>query len=244
MLAGVRVVAIGCALSAVLWSGCGSSDEQSPDKAVHAFFDAAAAGDGAKACALLSKQAQSQFVHGTSCQQGIKQFGPVVGSVAKQAKVSVQTHGDSATATLSVNGRTAGTYELRKSGGKWQIVSEHGAGGTAQGGGAAQGTAAGPSKARVDAVAKCLNPTFGLISNYGGSSIGGAQHVTLVATPTESKSTAYVEVFGSPQAASSGLPGLQKYFRGRKELKLKGSSVLAYDKDFPRDKRSKAEACV
>lgn len=240
----LRVMAVGGALLAVFWSGCGSSDDQSPDKAVHAFFDAAAGGDGAKACALLSPPAQSQFVHGTSCEQGIKQFGPVVGSIAQRAKVNVTTHDDSATATLSVNGRTAGTYELRKSGGKWQIVSEHSGGGTAQGGGAAQRTSAGPSKTRIDAVAKCLNPTFGLVSNYGGSSIGGAQHVTLVVRPTESKSTVYVEVFASPQAASSGLPGLQKYFRGTRELKLKGGSVLAYDKEFPPDKRAKAEACV
>src|SRR4051794_30868949 len=202
----LRVMTVGGALLAVLWSGCGSSDDQSPDKNLHAFFDAATAGDGAKACALLSKPAQSQFVHGTSCERGIKQFGPLVGAIAQRAKVSVKTHGDNATATLSVNGRTAGTYELRESPGEWQIVSPRGAGAAAPGAGAARGNSAGPSKARVDAVAKCLNPTFGLISNAGEGSIGGARHVTLVATPTESKSEAQIEVFGSPQAASSTLP--------------------------------------
>jgi hypothetical protein len=237
----LRVMAVGGALLAVLWSGCGSSDDQSPDKTVHAFFDAAAGGDGAKACSLLSKQAQSQFVHGTPCEQGIKTFGPLVGGAAKQAKVKVTRRGDSATASLSLRGRNA-TYQLRKVNGKWLIVSSQSAGGGT--GGGARAASSGPSKARVDAIAKCLQPTFGLIANYGGSAIGGAQHTVLVATEKGAKRQAYVEVFSTSGDAAGAMPGLRTYFGARKELKLKGGAVLAYDKQFPPDKRAKVEACV
>jgi hypothetical protein len=232
------------AASAFLIAGCGGSGSSaagSPAQTIQTFLNAAAAGDGATACAQLSPLAQQQVVQGTSCEQGIKLGSGLLGSIIKQIQITgLMTQGKTSTGTATVNGQPMATFQLTKSGGKWTIANEQR---TAASGStsppAATGTA-GPSGARVAAVAQCLGKAFG-VESAGSESTGGVAHVVL-ALDSNRVSAAMVDVFASPTAAKSASAAITTH-AAPLTTNLTGSLVIVYLKPVSADKRQQIEAC-
>jgi hypothetical protein len=228
-----RVGALGVGLVLVLGvGGCGSSgsSQSGPSDVVKQFYDAAGAGDGKTACPLLTAQERSKAATGTTCERGLRTLGALLAPQLKGLKVGkARVQGDRATVVVSTPRKTT-TVELQRVGGKW-VISSLSAGGsrTSQGSASSGAGSQGPSKAQVDAVAKCLKKPFGLISNAGLDTTYGQPHVVLSVSPGKSFSDSYrVEVFASPAAAKAALPQVQAYFAKTKgPVKLSGSTIVA-----------------
>jgi hypothetical protein len=124
-------------LVALAASGCGGGSEQpDPDaarSAVSDFAEAFGAGDGGKACDLLTSTAQAAIVQrvkvlvaATDCPTAIQRLhdaaGSQVTSAFAAAKVTdVQVKGDTATARLTSSGHST-SVALMKQGGDWKLT--------------------------------------------------------------------------------------------------------------------------
>jgi hypothetical protein len=126
-------VAIAAALIA---AGCGGGAPPSPEAAgaaVTGFSKAFGAGDGAKACGLLTSAAQAAFAKRvqalaptSDCPTAIKRVhdaaGPQVTRALAAAKVSaVKVNGNSATATLTAAGHST-SVGLTRQDGSWKLT--------------------------------------------------------------------------------------------------------------------------
>ncbi len=110
---------------ALALAGCGSSGTSSPQKTLTTFLHAAASGDGAKACAQLTVQAQSQIVRGLSCAQGMKLASGLYGPIIKRITITdLKTQGNAASGITMVNGKPMARFHMTKSGGRWMIDGE------------------------------------------------------------------------------------------------------------------------
>ncbi len=239
----VAPIVAALALTAVAVAGCGSSGSSgSPEQTIRTFLSAAAAGDGATACAQLSAQAKAQVVQGTSCEQGIKLGSALYGSTIKQIKITgLKTEGSTASGTATLNGQATATFRLSKSGGKWLIVGEQRTGTSGSTGSPGATGSARPSETRVTAVAHCLEKTFGLVDNFGSDTTGGVPHVVLGVNIAR-RSAAVINVFASPSVATSGYPGIKTH-EAPLTTKLDGGLVIVYFKPLPADKQRSIEAC-
>lgn len=103
-----------------------------PDAAIRSYFGALARRDGAKACGLLTKDAQRKAIAtvGASRKRSFKSCGQALrAAVAARSDASLQAgrltitkstvHGDSA--KVAVEG-AGSDFDLRRTGGRWQIV--------------------------------------------------------------------------------------------------------------------------
>jgi ketosteroid isomerase-like protein len=121
-------------LLAAALGGCGGeSDPDAARKAVSDFSKAFAAGDGDRACKLLTPDAQAEFVKrvkaltkASDCPAALRRVSQAAGSQVtgafRTAKVSdVQVKGSSATAKLTA-GKATTTVGLAKSDGKWRLT--------------------------------------------------------------------------------------------------------------------------
>ena len=116
------------------------------------------------------------MVQGASCEQGITNGAGFYGSIIGQLRISdLRTTGDTATATTNLSGRPTATVQLKKTDGKWLIVQEQRVAAAATAG----ASSSGPSQARVESVASCLDKSFGAVENAGLDSTGGVSHVAL-----------------------------------------------------------------
>jgi hypothetical protein len=230
-----RVVALGAtvALTAGALAGCGSSGASgSPAGTITTFLNAAAAGDGATACAQLSTEAQAQVVQGASCEQGIKLGSAAYGSIVKRITiVGLTRQGNSASGTAALGGQPTATFQLTRTNGRWRIVAEHRISAPPQG-------SAGPS---ASTVTRCLARTFGAIENFGSDSTGGVPHVVL-AVDLNRLTVAEVNVFGSSAMASSAYPAI-KAGEGTRKTTLVGSLVIVYLGTVPSAKQRAIELC-
>ena len=230
------------ALTAVALAGCGGTGSSgSPEQAISTFLHAAAAGDGATACAQLSPHAQTQVVQGAPCEEGIKLGAGLYSSIIKQIKIiGVRTQRNTASGTSMLNGRPIATFRLTKSGGKWLIVSEHRTSASASTGSGAAGFS-GPSLARVAAVSQCLEKTLGAVDNAGADSAGGVPHVVL-AVNVAGYTAAEVNVFASSAAAGTAYAAI-KTREGSLTTKLGGGAVIVYFKAIAAGRQREIEAC-
>ncbi len=213
-----RIVALGVtlALTAGALAGCGSSGApDSPAGTITTFLNAAAAGDGATACAQLSTQAQAQVVQGASCEQGIKLGSAAYGSIIKRITIiGLKRQGNSASGTAAVGSQPTATFQLTRANGRWRIVAEHRVGAPTQ-------SSAPPS---ASTVARCLTRAFGAIENFGSDSTGGVPHVVL-AVDLNRRTVAEVNVFGSSATADSAYPAI-KAREGARKTTLAGNLVI------------------
>lgn len=231
------------ALTAVALAGCGGSGSSgSPEQAISTFLRAAAAGDGATACAQLSPQAQAQVVHGAPCEEGIKLGAGLYSSIIKQIKITgVRTQRNTASGTSMLNGRPIATFRLTKSGSKWLIVSEHHTSASASTGSGAAAGFSGPSLARVAAVSQCVEKTVGAVDNAGVDSTGGVPHVVL-AVNVAGYTAAEVNVFASSAAAGTAYAAI-KTREGSLTTKLRSGAVIVYFKAIAAGRQREIEAC-
>jgi hypothetical protein len=137
-----------------------------------------------------------------------------------------------------LNGHPIARFQLSKSGGRWVITGEQRLGAPAP---STTTTASAPSPARVSAVARCLEKTFG-VEDAGSDSTGGVPHVVL-ALDIDRRSAAMVDVFASAAAASAGYPGV-KAGSGSLTAKLSGGLVIVYLKPVPAPRQSEIERCA
>jgi limonene-1,2-epoxide hydrolase len=226
----------GVALGIFGFSG-GGAHAGTPLDTLQTFLDASATGDAAKACSQLSRQAQGQVVSGASCKHGITAGATAYGAIIKQIKVAnLQVHETSATATSVLNGRPTATFELRRQGGKWLIVSQHRV--------ASAGyptRSSGPSVSHVEAVAGCLDKANWTVDNGGLDSTGGTPHVVLTVSHNGAPA-AEVDVFASALAALSGYNSITT-LEGNGPTQLASSSVVLYHRALPAAARKQIEAC-
>jgi hypothetical protein len=127
----------GVALAVVL-AGCGGSDKKVSDStaaqdAVSGFAKAFSAGDGAKACDLLTTAARADFVKrartatgANDCTAAMTRVHDLAGESVTgpfgSATVSeVEVTGDAGTAKLTVAGHST-TVNLAKQGGDWKLT--------------------------------------------------------------------------------------------------------------------------
>ena len=229
------VATAGVALGIFGFSGGGAAHAGTPLQTIQTFLRASATGDAKKACSQLSRQAQGEVAHGYSCQQGIAAGASVYASIIKQIKVAnLRVHETSATATSVLNGQPTATFELRKQGGQWVIVSERR---VPSAGYPTRST--GPSLARVETVAACLDKKW-TVDNGGLDSTGGTPHVVLTVSDNGSPA-AEVNVFASALAALSGFKAMATYENA--PTKLASSSVVVYDQSLPAAAHKQIEAC-
>jgi hypothetical protein len=113
-----RALVAGVALSAAL-AGCGGSDEQQVRDTAKEFVAAIQAGDGEKACSLLTEESKPVYTQlgDIPCAQGILRA-----SLPRDAKIyRVRRTGDRATVSLrSPNGNLRSIAMKRRSGG-WRV---------------------------------------------------------------------------------------------------------------------------
>jgi hypothetical protein len=233
----IGLLVTGLALGGLLFAGRQSLG--SPEQTIATFLTAAAAGDGATACAQLSPQAQRQLGTGPSCVQAIRQETSLYSSISKQIKVTVRTTRPGGTiGTAAVRGAAVATFRMSRSGGRWLIASQHltGTSGTSW-------TAAsyGPSQARVASVAQCLDQTFGPVDNAGYDGSGGVPHFVL-GVDVGGYSAAEVDVFDSVLAAGSGYRGI-KPLEATLTTRLIGGSVVVYLRPVTTAQQRAIEAC-
>ncbi len=124
-------LAAGCAAAAFSLGGCGKSDEDKVKETVNSYIDALSAGDGDKACGLVSESAAKQIKtqsKAKDCATAIESFtksseGAAVRSAFKAAKVEkIKVDGKKATATIRVASQTA-PLPLEKDGDNWKLSS-------------------------------------------------------------------------------------------------------------------------
>ncbi len=216
----------------------GASDSGSPAQTLQTFLRAAAAGDARTACAQLSATAKAEMVQGASCEQGITNGAGFYGSIIGQLRVSdLRTRGDTATATTNLSGRPTATVALKKTGDKWLIVQEHRVAAAATAG----ASSSGPSQARVESVASCLDKSSGAVEDAGLNSTGGVSHVAL-SVDVGGYSAAEVDVFATALAAVSGYRGIKTYNRTL-TTNLAGGSVIVYVRTIAPAQQRRIEAC-
>jgi hypothetical protein len=123
-------------MAALALAGCGGGGSGSggPKQAVEDYLAAFTSGDGAKACALMTKDTRDQFVARVSaltqtgdCATAVdklsKQAGPQLLGALKKAKVGkVTVHGDQAKVQLTSGQATTNT-NLKKEGGEWRVTA-------------------------------------------------------------------------------------------------------------------------
>ncbi len=123
-------IAAACA-AAIAVAGCGKSDEDKVRETVDEYIGALAKGDGAKACGLVSKEANEQIKtqsKAKDCATAIEKFtgskqGAAVKKAFEEAKVQkVEVKEKKATATIEVEGETA-PLPLEKVGDDWKLSS-------------------------------------------------------------------------------------------------------------------------
>jgi hypothetical protein len=133
-------VAVAAVAAAVLVAGCGGGSSSAPSTpqaagaAVIGFSKAFAAGDGAKACSLLSSAARTTFVKRvqtlsptSNCPTAIRRVhdaaGPQVSGALAAAKVrAVKVNGNLATAMLTASGHST-AVGLVKQDGAWKLTA-------------------------------------------------------------------------------------------------------------------------
>jgi hypothetical protein len=125
------------ALAAVVLAGCGGGDKKVPDSkaaadAVAGFTKAFAAGDGAKACDLLTTGARAAFVKraetatgSKDCAESMKRVHDLAGSsvtgpLAAATVSDVKVSGATATARLTASGHST-TVSLSRLGSDWKL---------------------------------------------------------------------------------------------------------------------------
>jgi hypothetical protein len=231
MAAVAASLALGVALAA-----CGSSaPPRTAEQTLDQFLRASASGDGAKACALLSTRAQGQVVAGTSCEDGVRAGASVYGSIIKQIKVTDLTvTGRTATGTSTLNGQPTATFTLSRNGGQWLITDERRVAVTLP------SAAPGPSEARVEAVAGCLDSAVGSVDNGGLDSTGGAHVVLSVGAGGEP--AAEIDVFATAMSALSGYKAIKSLDSGL-PVKLASTSVVVYFRSVAAAERRRIQSC-
>jgi hypothetical protein len=234
-----RRAALTSGLVALAFAGCGGGGTAaSPESTINDFLNAAAAGDGPTACALLSASAQQQVVQGAGCEQGIKMAAPVYGSIIKQIKIAdVKTAGSTASGVATLNGKPTATFQMTKSNGKWVIDSEQRAGSTATSG----STQSGPTQARLTAISQCLAKAGATSDNAGSETTGGAPHQVL-AVNVDQLTVAMLDVFGSSAAASSAYTAIRSS-SAPAQAKLIGDSVVVYLRPLAAAKQAAIATC-
>jgi hypothetical protein len=221
---------------AVALAACGSgAPPRSAQQTLDQFVRASAAGDGAKACALLSTHAQGEVVAGASCEQSVKTGASTYGSIIKQIRIDdLKISGLRATGTSTLNGQPTATFTLSRVGGRWLIIAEHRVSVVPS------TAAAGPSEARVEAVAGCLDRAVGSVDNGGLDATGGAHVVLSVGAGGEP--AAEVDVFATAMSALSGYKAIKSIDAGML-VRLTSTSVVAYFKTLSASQRRRIEAC-
>ncbi len=234
----ISTVALAAAIGAPAVVSLTASDPGSPRQTIETFLHAAASGNAATACAQLSAQAERDVVQGASCETGIRNGASVYGSIIGQLRIAdLKITGNTATASSTLSGHPTATFQLKKSGDKWLIVAEQ----RVQAATSAGADSGGPTQARVESVAGCLDRTFGAVENAGVDGTGGVPHVVL-SVDIAGYSAAEVDVFSSALAAVSGYRGIKAY-ESSLTTKLTGGSVIVYLMQVTAKKRSTIEAC-
>jgi hypothetical protein len=225
-----------CAITVVI-AACGAGGSPgSPRATIDTFLRASASGDGAKACAQLSSEAQGEVVSGASCEDGVAAGAHTYGSIMKQIRVSdLKVQGTTATGTSTLNGMPTATFRLSKASGHWLIVDERRVGITVS------TASVGPPAARVAQVAGCLDGPFGTVDNAGRDGTGGAHAVLSV--DSGGYPIAEVDVFASASSALAGYKAISAYDGGL-ETKLASTSVVVYFTKLSADKQHRIEACA
>jgi hypothetical protein len=106
-------------------AGCGSSASHGsdPSSVVKSFFAAAGAGDGKRACALLTAEEQSKVVTGGTCVQEMSRFGAALAQQLRGLRLgSASVHGQTATVRVTTPSKST-TVTLHRRGGGWVISS-------------------------------------------------------------------------------------------------------------------------
>lgn len=123
--------------AAIALAGCGGDDKPADDQtaardAVTSFTKAFAAGDGDKACSLLTAAAQTAFVNrakvatgATKCPEVMQRVAQlagesVTGPLSKATVGDVKVTGNTATTTLSASGHST-LVTLSKEDGEWKL---------------------------------------------------------------------------------------------------------------------------
>ena len=131
---------VATAALAVAGCGGGGGDEDAVKSTVESYISAFTAGDGAKACTLMTTATRQAFVqrvqlltHTSDCGDALNKIrgsaGPAVMSALKKATVSdVKVSGQHATAKLTSGGHSSNA-QLQKEGGSWKVSGVPGAGG-------------------------------------------------------------------------------------------------------------------
>jgi hypothetical protein len=234
----ILIVAGAAALGAPVIVSLGASDPGSPALTLQTFLRAAASGDARTACAQLSPSAQRDMIQGASCEQGITNGAGFYGSIIGQLRVSgLRTTRGTATATTNLSGRPTATVQLKNTGGKWLIVHEQRVAAAATAG----ASSSGPSQARVETVASCLDKSFRAVENAGLDSTGGVSHVAL-SVDVDGYSAAEVDVFATALAAVSGYRGIKTYNRSL-TTNVAGGSVIVYTRTIATAQQRRIEAC-
>jgi hypothetical protein len=231
----LAAVAVSVSLAVAL-AACGSSaPPRSAQQTLDQFLRASAAGDGAKACALLSTHAQGEVVAGSSCEDGVRAGARVYGSIIKQIRIDdLKISGRTATGTSTLNGQPTATFVMSRRNGLWLITEEHRVEVTLP------SAAAGPSESQVETVAGCLDNVAGTVDNSGLDSTGGA-HVVLSIAPG-GEPVAEVDVFATAMSALSGYKAI-KAIDAAAPTKLASTSVVVYFKTLSAHQRRQIEAC-
>jgi limonene-1,2-epoxide hydrolase len=234
------VVAAGAAVAAFWLAPSGPGIAATPRVTMEAFLHASATGDARTACRLLSPHARTQVATGATCVAGIRLGVSVYGPIIKQIRVSdLAVHGSSATASSTLDGRRTASFELRKQGGAWVIVDERRVGSPTAG--SADSGSSGPSEARVEAVAGCLDRSFGVVDDGGLDDTGGTAHAIL-SVDTAGSTAAEVNVFSSALTALSGYRPIATREAGLTTT-LASASVIVYFKSLSAGERRTIEAC-
>jgi hypothetical protein len=244
-LFGLSVICVSRSLAAVVASislaaglaACGSSGPpRSAQQTLDQFLRASAAGDGARACALLSTQAQGEVATGSACEDGVKAGASVYGSIIKQIRVTdLKVAGRSATGTSTLNGQPTARFTLSRSSGQWLITEER------RLAVALPSDGGGPSEVHVESVAGCLNGHVGSVDNGGLDATGGA-HVVL-SVGAGGQPSAEIDVFATAMSALSGYKAIKALDAGL-PTKLASTSVVVYFKPLSASKRRVIEACA
>ncbi len=126
-----RVVASLVMMLALGAAACGSkSDEDQVKEVVGDYITAAADGNGAEACTMLTPEAKRAFTDQSniSCEQGIEQISKTLNEdqreKAKELELDANVDGEKATVTYDKpSGSGKNTVRLEKRDGDWLIAS-------------------------------------------------------------------------------------------------------------------------
>lgn len=121
-----RAALAAAAVAAAALAGCGGSNSDDAKKVAGDFYAALRAGQGQKACALLTpEEAQSAAGAGGASGTGAScatTIGAIASGLPPAAVKSVKVTGDKATAELPAPGGLTITIQLEKRGGKWRVA--------------------------------------------------------------------------------------------------------------------------